>query len=53
MKILLVVILLLVIAVPVSLLLLSNGTALKLDPPVTTIGALTPVQVLIWDGAEE
>ena len=47
MKILLVVILLLVIAVPVSLLLLSGGTALKLDPPVTTVGALTPVQVRI------
>jgi len=46
-KILLVIILLLVIAVPVALLLLSNGTALKLDPPVTTIGAETPVQVQI------
>ena len=45
MKILLVVILLLVILVPVSLLLLSNGTMLKLDPPVTAIGALTPIQV--------
>ena len=47
MKILLVVILLLVIIVPGALLLLSNGTEIKLDPPVTAIGALTPIQVQI------
>ena len=47
MKILLVVILLLVIIVPGTLLLLSNGTELKLDPPVTTIGGLTPIQLQI------
>src|SRR3989442_4754332 len=42
---LLLVVIALVIAVPVTLLLLSNGTALKLDPPVTAIGTLTPIQV--------
>ncbi|PYT23964.1 MAG: M23 family peptidase, partial [Acidobacteria bacterium] len=47
MKILLVIILLAVITVPASLLMLSNGTGLKLDPPVTTIGTLTPIQVQI------
>jgi murein DD-endopeptidase MepM/ murein hydrolase activator NlpD len=46
-KILLVVILLLLIIVPGSLLLMSNGTELKLDPPVTAIGGLTPIQVQI------
>ena len=39
--------LLLVIAVPVSLLMLSGGTALKIDPPVTAIGNVTPIQVRI------
>ena len=47
MRTLAVVILLLVIAVPVTLLLLSSGTSLKLDPPVTVIGTLTPVQVRV------
>jgi hypothetical protein len=46
-KILLIVAVLLVIAVPVVLLLASNGTALKLDPPVTAIGMLTPIQVRV------
>ena len=47
MKILLVVLVVLVIALPVSLLLLSNGTVLKLDPPVVAIGTQTPIQVHI------
>lgn len=47
MKKILAVVVLLVIAVPVALLLLSTGTALKLDPPVSVIGMLTPVQVSI------
>ncbi len=47
MKLLLAVVILLVIAVPVSLLLLSNGTTLKVDPPVAAIGNLTPIQVHI------
>jgi murein DD-endopeptidase MepM/ murein hydrolase activator NlpD len=46
-KILLVVILLLVMIVPGALLLLSNGTEIRLDPPVTAIGSLTPIQVQI------
>jgi murein DD-endopeptidase MepM/ murein hydrolase activator NlpD len=33
--------------VPASLLMLSGGTVLKLDPPVTAIGNVTPVQVRI------
>jgi hypothetical protein len=46
-KIALVIIILLVIALPVSLLLVSNGTELKIDPPVTAIGTSTPVQVRV------
>lgn len=42
-----VVIIVLVLAVPVSLLLLSSGTTLKIDPPVTVIGMATPVQVRV------
>jgi murein DD-endopeptidase MepM/ murein hydrolase activator NlpD len=37
----------LLIAVPVCLLMLSGGTVLKIDPPVTAIGTVTPVQVHI------
>ena len=47
MRIALVIILVLVILFPVSLLLLSNGTELKIDPPVTAIGGSTPVQVRV------
>ena len=47
MKIALVIIILLVIALPVGLLLVSNGTELKIDPPVTAIGTSTPVQVRV------
>ena len=47
MRIALVIILVLVIAFPVSLLLLSNGTELKIDPPVTAIAGSTAVQVRI------
>jgi murein DD-endopeptidase MepM/ murein hydrolase activator NlpD len=46
-RVLLVILIVLAIAAPVSLLMLSNGTTLKIDPPVTAIGALTPVQVRI------
>jgi murein DD-endopeptidase MepM/ murein hydrolase activator NlpD len=46
-RIALVIIIVLAIAFPVSLLLLSNGTELKIDPPVTAIGASTPVQVRV------
>jgi murein DD-endopeptidase MepM/ murein hydrolase activator NlpD len=46
-KIALVIIILLVIALPVSLLLVSNGTELKIDPPVPAIGTSTPVQVRV------
>ena len=35
------------IAVPAFLLMLSGGTALKIDPPVTAIGNMTPIQVHI------
>ena len=47
MKIFLVLIILVVIAVPATLLMLSNGTDLKIDPPVTAIGMSTPVQVRV------
>ncbi len=47
MKIFAVVILAVVVAVLASLLLLSSGTTLKIDPPVTAIGVATPVQVRI------
>jgi murein DD-endopeptidase MepM/ murein hydrolase activator NlpD len=43
----LVIVILLVIALPVTLLLLSTGTNLKLDPPITAVGTLTPVQLHI------
>jgi len=46
-KILLVVLAVVLIAVPASLLMLSGGTVLKLDPPVTAIGNVTPIQVRI------
>jgi murein DD-endopeptidase MepM/ murein hydrolase activator NlpD len=46
-KLLLVVLAVVLIAVPASLLMLSGGTVLKLDPPVTAIGNVTPVQVRI------
>jgi len=35
------------IAVPASLLMLSSGTVLKLDPPVTAVGDATPIHVRI------
>jgi murein DD-endopeptidase MepM/ murein hydrolase activator NlpD len=44
---LLIVVIVLVLAVPLALVLLSTGTTLKIDPPVTAIGAATPVQVQI------
>ncbi len=47
MKLLLVVLAVVLIAVPASLLMLSGGTVLKLDPPVTAIGNVTPIQVRI------
>ncbi len=47
MKLLLVILVVVLIAVPASLLMLSGGTVLKLDPPVTAIGNVTPVQVRI------
>lgn len=47
MKLLLVVLIVLVVVVPVSLLMLSGGTVLKLDPPVAAIGNQTPIQVRI------
>ena len=47
MKLLLVVLAVVLIAVPASLLMLSGGTVLKLDPPVTAIGSVTPIQVRI------
>jgi murein DD-endopeptidase MepM/ murein hydrolase activator NlpD len=37
----------LLIAVPVCLLMLSGGTVLKIDPPATAIGDVTPIQVHI------
>jgi hypothetical protein len=43
----LVIVILLVIALPVTLLVLSTGTNLKLDPPLTSVGMMTPVQVHI------
>jgi len=46
-RLLIVVLIVLVIAIPLSLLLLSGGTVLKLDPPVAAIGNQTPVQVRI------
>ena len=47
MRLTLVIVILLVIALPVTLLLLSTGTNLKLDPPITAVGTLTPVQLHI------
>jgi len=44
-RLLIVVLIVLVIAVPLSLLLLSGGTVLKLDPPVTAIGNQTPIHI--------
>jgi murein DD-endopeptidase MepM/ murein hydrolase activator NlpD len=46
-KLLLVILVVVLMAVPASLLMLSGGTVLKLDPPVTAIGNVTPVQVRI------
>ena len=47
MRLTLVIVILLVIALPVTLLVLSTGTNLKLDPPVAAVGTLTTVQVHI------
>ena len=47
MKLLLIILAVVLMAVPASLLMLSGGTVLKLDPPVTAIGNVTPVQVRI------
>jgi len=44
---LLILLIVLVLAVPLSLVFLSTGSILKIDPPVTTIGASTPIQVRI------
>jgi murein DD-endopeptidase MepM/ murein hydrolase activator NlpD len=44
---LLIIIVVLILAVPLSLVLLSNGTTLRIDPPVTAIGGMTLVQVRI------
>jgi murein DD-endopeptidase MepM/ murein hydrolase activator NlpD len=46
-RLLLIILVAILIAVPVFLLMLSGGTALKFDPPVTAIGDLTPIQVHI------
>jgi murein DD-endopeptidase MepM/ murein hydrolase activator NlpD len=46
-KLLLIILAVVLMAVPASLLMLSGGTVLKLDPPVTAIGNVTPVQVRI------
>jgi len=43
----LIILVVLLIAVPVCLLMLSGGTVLKIDPPVTAIGDVTPIQVHI------
>jgi murein DD-endopeptidase MepM/ murein hydrolase activator NlpD len=43
----LVILVALLIAMPAFLLMLSGGTALKVDPPVTAIGTVTPIQVHI------
>ena len=42
MKLLLVILVVVLMAVPASLLMLSGGTVLTLDPPVTAIGSVTP-----------
>ena len=47
MRLLLIIVVAVLIAVPAFLLMLSVGTALKIDPPVTAIGNMTPVQVRI------
>lgn len=47
MRLLLIILVAMLIAVPAFLLMLSGGTALKIDPPVTAIGDLTPIQVHI------
>ncbi len=47
MRYLVIVLIVLILAVPLSLVLLSSSTALKIDPPVTAIGAATLVQVRI------
>jgi len=46
-RLLLIILVAMLIAVPAFLLMLSGGTALKIDPPVTAIGDLTPIQVHI------
>jgi hypothetical protein len=43
----LVVVVLLAIAVPVTLLTISTGTSLKIDPPITAVGTMTPVQLRV------
>ncbi|MCU1275313.1 MAG: peptidase [Bryobacterales bacterium] len=47
MRLTLVIVILLVIALPVTLLLLSTGTDLKLDPLLTAVGTVTPVELHI------
>jgi len=44
-RILIIAVVALLIAVPALLLMLSGGTALKIDPPVTAVGNVTPIQV--------
>jgi murein DD-endopeptidase MepM/ murein hydrolase activator NlpD len=46
-KIPLIMVILLIVAVPASLLMMSAGTVLKVDPPITAIGNQTPVQVRV------
>ena len=47
MRFLLIILVAVLIAVPAFLLMMSGGTALKIDPPVTAIGNMTPIQVRI------
>ena len=47
MRLALVILAVVLIAVPASLLMLSSGTVLKLDPPVTAVGDATPIHVRI------
>ena len=47
MKIAAIVLIVVLLAVPASLLILSGGTTLKIDPPVTAIGTATSVQVRV------
>ena len=47
MRLLIIILVAVLIAVPAFLLMLLGGTALKIDPPVTAIGNVTPIQVHI------